>query len=55
MKICVYCASSAAIDTTCFDATERLSREFLREDVLPAVKNAAVWDKDAIDFAVNRG
>jgi hypothetical protein len=25
------------------------------EDVLPAIRNAAVWDKDAISFAVNRG
>jgi uncharacterized protein (TIGR00730 family) len=24
------------------------------EDVLPAIRNAAVWDKDAINFAVNR-
>lgn len=33
MKICVYCASSATIDESYFQATERLAREFLKNDV----------------------
>jgi hypothetical protein len=33
MKICVYCASSATVDKSYFDATERLAREFLKENI----------------------
>jgi len=33
MKICVYCASSATVDKSYFDATERLAREFLKESI----------------------
>lgn len=33
MKICVYCASSARIDKAYFDATERLAREFVKNDI----------------------
>ena len=33
MKICVYCASSATVDRSYFDATERLAREFLKENI----------------------
>jgi uncharacterized protein (TIGR00730 family) len=33
MKICVYCASSATVDKSYFDATERLAREFLNENI----------------------
>ncbi len=33
MKICVYCASSAQIDPVYFDATEKLAREFVKQDV----------------------
>jgi uncharacterized protein (TIGR00730 family) len=33
MKICVYCASSAQIDKAYFDATERLAREFVKNDI----------------------
>jgi uncharacterized protein (TIGR00730 family) len=33
MKICVYCASSATVDASYFSATERLAREFLKEDI----------------------
>jgi uncharacterized protein (TIGR00730 family) len=33
MKICVYCASSATVDKSYFDATERLAKEFLKENI----------------------
>jgi len=33
MKICIYCASSATVDKSYFDATERLAKEMLKEDV----------------------
>jgi uncharacterized protein (TIGR00730 family) len=33
MKICVYCASSATVDKSYFEATERLAKEFLKENV----------------------
>jgi len=33
MKICVYCASSATVDRSYFDATERLAGEFLKENI----------------------
>jgi len=33
MKICVYCASSATVDKSYFNATERLAREFLKENI----------------------
>lgn len=33
MKICVYCASSATVDQSYFNATERLARELLKENV----------------------
>jgi uncharacterized protein (TIGR00730 family) len=33
MKICVYCASSSTVDVSYFEATERLAREILRENI----------------------
>jgi len=33
MKICVYCASSATVDKSYFDVTERLAKEFLKEKI----------------------
>ncbi len=33
MKICIYCASSATIDKSYFEATERLARELLKERI----------------------
>ncbi|GAB4034709.1 LOG family protein [Spirosoma jeollabukense] len=33
MKICVYCASSAKVDKTYFDATERLAVEFVKAGI----------------------
>jgi uncharacterized protein (TIGR00730 family) len=33
MKICVYCASSPTVDKVYFDATERLAKEFVKENV----------------------
>jgi uncharacterized protein (TIGR00730 family) len=33
MKICVYCASSATVDKSYFEATDRLAKEFLKENV----------------------
>lgn len=33
MKICVYCASSAKVDKVYFVATERLAKEFVKEEV----------------------
>ena len=33
MKICVYCASSAKIDSLYFDATEILAKEFVKGNV----------------------
>ena len=79
MKICVYCASSATVDKSYFDVTERLAKEFLKEKidvvcgggavglmgqladtmlaggVIPAIRASVAWNKDAINFAVNRG
>ena len=33
MRICVYCASSAQIDQSYFDATERLAKEFVKAGI----------------------
>lgn len=33
MRICVYCASSPVVDNKYFDATEKLGKEFLRQNV----------------------
>ena len=33
MKICVYCASSAKVDRTYFDATEKLALEFVKAKI----------------------
>jgi uncharacterized protein (TIGR00730 family) len=33
MKICVYCASSAKVDQSYFEATERLAKAFVRENI----------------------
>ena len=33
MKICVYCASSAQVDKTYFDATEKLAIEFIKAGI----------------------
>lgn len=33
MKICVYCASSAMVDRTYFDATEKLATEFVKATI----------------------
>jgi len=33
MKICVYCASSAQVDKTYFDATEKLAKEFVKAGI----------------------
>jgi hypothetical protein len=33
MRICVYCASSPVVDKKYFDATEKLGKEFLRQNV----------------------
>ncbi|MDP3148216.1 MAG: TIGR00730 family Rossman fold protein [Ignavibacteria bacterium] len=33
MKICVYCASSSKIDSSFFDATEKLAIEFVKENI----------------------
>jgi hypothetical protein len=33
MKICVYCASSAKVDKSYFDATERLAKELVRANI----------------------
>jgi uncharacterized protein (TIGR00730 family) len=33
MKICVYCASSAKVDEVYFNATGRLAKEFLKENI----------------------
>jgi len=33
MKICVYCASSATVDKSYFNATERLAKELLKENI----------------------
>jgi uncharacterized protein (TIGR00730 family) len=33
MRICVYCASSAKVDKSYFDATERLAKEFVNEGI----------------------
>jgi len=33
MKICVYCASSAKIDKSYFNATEILAKEFVKENI----------------------
>lgn len=33
MKICVYCASSPKVDKIYFDATERLAKEFIKENI----------------------
>ncbi len=33
MRICVYCASSAKVDKVYFIATERLAKEFVKEEV----------------------
>jgi predicted Rossmann-fold nucleotide-binding protein len=32
-RICVYCASSAKIDRAFFEATERLARLFVEEEI----------------------
>jgi uncharacterized protein (TIGR00730 family) len=42
MKICVYCASSATVDKSYFQATARLAREFLRENVEAVCGGGAV-------------
>jgi uncharacterized protein (TIGR00730 family) len=42
MKICVYCASSATVDASYFEATERLAREFLKEGVAVVCGGGAV-------------
>ncbi|MBP1769681.1 MAG: family Rossman fold protein, partial [Candidatus Aminicenantes bacterium] len=33
MKICVYCASSASVDKSYFNATERLARVLVKENI----------------------
>jgi uncharacterized protein (TIGR00730 family) len=33
LKICIYCASSATVDKSYFEATERLARELLKEQI----------------------
>jgi uncharacterized protein (TIGR00730 family) len=33
MKICVYCASSAQVDKSYFDATEKLAKEFVKANI----------------------
>lgn len=33
MQVCVYCASSAKIDSIYFDATSKLAKEFVKHDV----------------------
>ena len=33
MRICVYCASSPKVDKIYFDATERLAKEFIKENI----------------------
>jgi hypothetical protein len=32
MKICVYCASSAKVETPYFEATEKLAKEFVKSN-----------------------
>ena len=33
MRICVYCSSSAQIDKSYFDATEKLAKEFVKQNI----------------------
>jgi uncharacterized protein (TIGR00730 family) len=33
MKVCIYCASSATVDKSYFDATERLAGELLKDNI----------------------
>ena len=33
MKVCVYCSSSSKIDKIYFEATEKLAKEFIKENV----------------------
>ena len=42
MKICVYCASSATVDKSYFEATDRLAQAFLRENVEAVCGGGAV-------------
>ena len=40
-RICVYCASSAKIDRAFFEATERLARLFVEEEITPVAATEA--------------
>ena len=33
MKVCVYCSSSSKIDKIYFEATEKLAKEFIEENI----------------------